>query len=331
MKQSLTILGATVAGGILLQLFFGGLDMRVLAFPVNLITCALLLLAVAVFALYREKVAFKVLSGIPFSVSAIGALLLFSVVMGLVPQRVHGGLLTGVVSSWPFVLVYLALLLSLGCVIARSLMDFSLRRWTFYLNHIGLWLVLAGAGFGSADRREMILKIHEGETASHAYEGMLSRELPFTVRLDDFCMEEYPVRWGVVDIRTGKFQPAGKPVFYDTEEEAFTRNPLPGVHERIASTLPEPKSFTSFTTFSFPDGRTVQAAIEVNSPYRHRSWTLYQSGYDSDAGPGSQYSILKVVRDPWLPMVCAGIVMLALGAFAMLAARDKNRKKHGVA
>lgn len=330
MRKSLTILGTTVAAGLLLQLFFGGIDVRVLAFPVNLILCALLLLAVAALALYREKAAFRVLSGTAFSVSAIVTLTALCLVMGLVPQRAHGGVLTGVVSSWPFVLVYLTLLLSLGCVIARSLMNFSAQRWAFYFNHIGLWLALAGAGFGSADRREMSVQIPEGETALHAEEGMLTYELPFAVRLDDFRMEEYPARWGLVDIRTGKFQPAGSPVFYNTEDEAWARNPSPDVHERVASTIPEPKSFASDVTVIFPDGRTKQASVEVNRPYRWRGWSVYQSGYDREAGPASEYSVFKVVRDRWLPVVYAGMAMLAAGAFSMFALRRRKGEENGI-
>lgn len=321
------ILGAVIAAGIVLQFVSGGFNIAALAFPVNVIVLALVLLAIAGLVLYRERAAFGLLAGVPFSVTAICALLLCCVVMGLVPQGGHG-LLAAVTSSWPFVLVYLTLLLSLGCVVPRSFVDFNPRRWAFYLNHAGLWLVLAGAGFGSADHRELTVKIPEGETAAHGINrAMVPIELPFAVRLDDFRMEEYPVKWGVVDIRTGKFQPERKPVYYDTETEAFAANPSPGTHQRVASTRPEPKSFTSDITVTFPDGKTKQAVVEVNRPYRRGSWMLYQSGYDRDAGPDSAYSVLKAVRDPWLPVVYAGILMLALGAVSMLATK---RRKNGL-
>ncbi len=324
-KTSLIVLAAVVAAGLVLQFTLGSFDIAALAFPVGVIALALIVMAVAGLALYREKAAFRLLSGIPFSVAAIGALLVCCLVMGLVPQGGQG-LLTALTSSWPFVLIYLTLLLSLGCVIARALMDFNLRRWAFYLNHIGLWLVLAGAGIGRADYRELTVRIGEGgENRVEKFEFL---NLPFRMRLDDFRMEEYPVKWGVVDIRTGRFQPEKKPVYYASEREAFARNPSPEAHERIASTLPEPKSFASDVTVTFPDGKTEQAIIEVNRPYRHGSWTLYQSGYDREAGPESAYSVFKAVRDPWLPVVYAGILLLAAGALSMLV--TKKRKGDGV-
>lgn len=278
--------------GVVLQFFFGGFRIGVLAFPVNLIVAGLLVVAVGVLALYREKGAFGLLSGVAFSVTAIAALLICCLVMGLIPQIENGGLLTGVTSSWPFVFIYLALLFSLGCVIANSLARFNIRRWGFYLNHIGLWLVLAGAGFGRADFRELTVKIPEGETATHGIDDqtMMPHPLPFALRLDDFGMEEYP--------------------------------PMPGTDMRM------PKSFTADITVIFRDGREEIAAIEVNHPYRHKSWAFYQSGYDRKAGPESTYSVLKAVRDPWLPMVYAGIIMLAVGAFSMFG--SKMRTKNGL-
>ncbi len=320
-KTSLTVLGAVAAAGLVLQFTIGAFNILTLAFPVSVAVAALVVLAVAGLALYREKAAFRLLSGIPFSVAAIGALLVCCLVMGLVPQGGQG-LLNAVTSFWPFVLIYLTLLLSLGCVIARALADFSLRRWAFYCNHIGLWLVLTGAGIGHADYRELTVEIAEGEEDRvQKFEFM---NLPFRVRLDDFRMEEYPVKWGVVDIRTGRFQPEKSPVYYDTEQDAFAKNTSPGTHERIASTRPEPKSFASDVTVTLPDGKTEHAAIEVNHPYRHGSWAIYQSGYDQEVGPGSTYSIFKAVRDPWLPVVYAGILMLAAGALSMLVTRRKS-------
>lgn len=71
-----------------------------------------------------------------------------------------------------------------------------------------------------------------------------------------------------------------------------------------------PKQYTS--TLSI-DGRTVQTS--VNHPCRHEGYTIYQSGYDIYDG---RYSVLKIVRDPWLPVVALGALMLLLGAVLSL-------------
>ncbi len=276
-KISFIVFGAIAVAGIVLQAVAGNFDKTLVAFPVNLIIAALVVLSAGGLALFREGRVFKLLSGMPFSVTAIGALSVCCLVMGLIPQHEEGGLLDDVTSSWPFVLVYLALLLSLACVIARTLANFNIRRWGFYLNHIGLWLVFAGAGLGGGDRLEMTVKIPEGATATHAIaEGMMPYGLPFGVRLDDFLMEEYS---------------SGKP-----------------------------KRYTSEVTAIFRDGREQRVEIDVNRPFRHGSWAFYQQSYDRAAGSSSTYSVLKAVRDPWLPVVYAGIVMLALGAVSLFPA-----------
>lgn len=58
-----------------------------------------------------------------------------------------------------------------------------------------------------------------------------------------------------------------------------------------------------------------RADIEVNSPLRHSGYTLHQDGYDTRE---ERYTVLLVVRDPWLWIVWAGIALLAAGSLLML-------------
>lgn len=67
-----------------------------------------------------------------------------------------------------------------------------------------------------------------------------------------------------------------------------------------------PKQYTSTLTVG---GRTLQTS--VNHPCRYRGYIVYQSGYGLDTGSSS---VLKVVRDPWLPILALGALMLLLGA-----------------
>lgn len=71
-----------------------------------------------------------------------------------------------------------------------------------------------------------------------------------------------------------------------------------------------PKQFSSLIS---ADGRELTTA--VNHPARHRGYNIYQSGYDAEYG---QYSVLKLVREPWIPVLVIGAVLLALGAFLAL-------------
>lgn len=71
-----------------------------------------------------------------------------------------------------------------------------------------------------------------------------------------------------------------------------------------------PKQYTSILSI---DGRALETS--VNHPCRYRGYRIYQSGYDMASG---RYSVLKIVRDPWLPLVALGALMLLLGALLSL-------------
>ena len=71
-----------------------------------------------------------------------------------------------------------------------------------------------------------------------------------------------------------------------------------------------PKQFSSILDI---DGRRCKTS--VNHPYRYKGYWIYQSDYDHDRG---SYSVLKLVRDRWLPFVYAGMLLLAAGAFLRL-------------
>jgi len=65
------------------------------------------------------------------------------------------------------------------------------------------------------------------------------------------------------------------------------------------------------------DGRKSQIEILVNKPYTINGWTLYQLSYDKPMGKYSSISILEAVRDPWLPVIYIGIILLVAGAIYM--------------
>lgn len=335
--SSLIALGVLIALGTALQLGLGSPDVTVLAWPVSIIAAALIVLIIVGLTIYYDKPFFKWLMGIPFTISLLAAMLLVCLVAGVVPQHEMQleGLLANagvykVISSWPFVLLYFVMLITLGCITASAIAKRVLRRWVFIFNHLGLWLVLLGAGIGNADFRELKVRIYEGEIAVHATgKTGLPIGMPFGIRLDDFRMEEYPNKWGIVDVRTGKFQPEGKPRFYETEREAFASGLEDGQHLMVASPPAEPSYFGSDITIIPTRGEQIHTTIEVNRPYRSGKWAVYQYGYDSEEGAESKWSVLQLVCDPWLPVVYAGIAMLALGALTMLY--KKRRKTNGMA
>ena len=53
---------------------------------------------------------------------------------------------------------------------------------------------------------------------------------------------------------------------------------------------------------------------------------MYQYDYDSEAGTESRFSVLELVKDPWLPLVYAGIFMMLAGALLMLVTGFKREE-----
>ncbi|EGK05806.1 hypothetical protein [Dysgonomonas mossii] len=48
------------------------------------------------------------------------------------------------------------------------------------------------------------------------------------------------------------------------------------------------------------------------------SWTIYQYGYDNQAGRLSSYSSMELVYDPWVIPVYIGFIFIALGSIALI-------------
>ena len=86
---------------------------------------------------------------------------------------------------------------------------------------------------------------------------------------------------------------------------------------KLVMLAPEPKRFSSEVQVLTKSGISNRAVIEVNKPYKITGWNLYQFDYDKKRGKWSDLSIIELVRDPWLPVVYAGIFMLIAGAAFM--------------
>lgn len=93
----------------------------------------------------------------------------------------------------------------------------------------------------------------------------------------------------------------------------------------IAMPVNEVKKYTSKVTVFTEDGRAEKADIEVNKPLSIENWVIYQLSYDETKGKYSDISVFELVRDPWLKIVYAGIILLMAGALFLFIAGPKKR------
>lgn len=309
-RISLIFTGCIMVAGFLLQLIAGSFNIQVLEFPVNMIFAVIIVLTAIGLSLYNKTSFFRWFSGIPFSVTLSAALAALCLVMGLVPQMdgtahpATDGFLyrTGifnVTSSWPFVLVYLLMLLNLACVMIRRSLTFRLKDYGFYLNHAGLWILLLAAGPGSADTGTYNIKIEQGASSDTGVaKDNTTVRLPFRIHLDEFTVDEYPPKLIVVDDSFSKMLPEKKPANMQAGETG-TKGKLLDWEIEIEEYLPRAVRGAEggFRPIDMP-GSSEAASIKATgtrSGETVRGWL-----YRGNSFQEPQY--LRLGRDGWLVM-----------------------------
>ncbi len=89
----------------------------------------------------------------------------------------------------------------------------------------------------------------------------------------------------------------------------------------------EPQRFASEVKVYTQEGTITEGTIEVNRPMEIEGWKIYQLSYDESKGGWSDISVFELVRDPWLPVVYAGIIMMMLGAVCLFVSAQKRKEE----
>ncbi len=323
------------------------------------------------------------LSQVPASMGAIAAVTFSVLLMGLFLQGQSSGIgwidrlgLTGMTTSWPFLMSIAWFLFVLAMTAVRRSIPLRGRNIGFLLNHLGLWIVIAGGILGSGDLQRVTMTISEGQTVWYGTDrDGRSVELPLALELQRFHMEEYPPKMGVLDHNTGSLIIRGEQDLVEVErgrtgrmsgwdyeilqffaESARIEDRFEPIHDigaapaaqiraihaergdtvtgwitcgsfnmkhqfleleegrAMAMTVPQSKRYMSLARLYTQSGDNRVIDIEVNHPYSAEGWKLYQFSYDDRFGKWSPISIIEAVRDPWLPVVYTGFIMLLLGA-----------------
>ena len=267
-----------IAVGMLLQLLTGPVRWDMMAWPVNALVLAVLLLCIVLMYLLRKRFRlFRWMASLQAGIPALVTCAMMTVLMGVTRQVPSGHVptdpigITAMLSFWPFVLAYVWLTLLVGLVCMTRIFHPSWRNIPFLLNHLGLFLALVAGTLGNADMQRLFLTVQEGKTERLAIDSKhRMHELPMSIELHDFSIEESP-----------KLR------------------------------------FSSDVTVHTKSGITVRDTILVNKPLSVHGWKIYQYSYDEAMGNESNISVFELVRDPWLPYVYCGIFMMLAGALYM--------------
>ena len=89
----------------------------------------------------------------------------------------------------------------------------------------------------------------------------------------------------------------------------------------------EPKKYASVVSAYTQSGEKLTDTILVNKPLEIEGWKVYQVSYDESLGRWSDTSVFELVRDPWLPVVYTGIILMLAGAVLLFF---RNPRKGGI-
>ena len=199
-RQTIARCTCLFVAGAALQFLTGAIDPSFLAYPWGLIAAANYLYLLVIVSFSRDKWRWaEYLHSRPAYISSIVAVLLLTLVFGLVRQDgATGGLLgmlgfTQMKSAWVFNLFLFDLMTILGLRAVAEIRRFDKRRLPATVIHLSFFVILAAALFGSGDKMRVTVNAVQGEPASRGVtkDGKVVM-LPFTLRLKEFTMEEYP-------------------------------------------------------------------------------------------------------------------------------------------
>jgi len=258
------------------------------------------------------EAAVDLLASVKFAVAVIVVIIVACVAGTILPQ---GAEASTYVQDHPAAAARFALFAKLGlthvfnafwfiallCVLASSVMVCSTRRFATVkrangfakrrafgslLTHLSILLILGGAVARGVWGEKGSVALRAGETIAQFDGNTGPQPLPFALQLAKFEIETDPA--------------AGTRAAVAPETPPMMKRSI--------------KNFRS-TVQLVDNGVAVgERTIAVNSPLKVKGYTFYQTGYNPD---DLSWTSLRVVRDPGVPFVYAGFILLIGGLFVV--------------
>lgn len=207
-EQGFIIALVIILLGTALEWITGGQGASLPKWPANLqFGIGFIILLLFLHFYYRDTVLIKWLSRVPAAMSAIVLFTLLVLILGMSKQNEPGASelskligLDHIRNSYTFLLSGLYLLTCLGLVALRRLTPFTFKNIGFALNHVGLWIIVFAGSLGSGDLERLTIYVEEGQSVWFAYDkNRQPREVPFTVKLIDFDIKDYPPKLALIE------------------------------------------------------------------------------------------------------------------------------------
>ena len=226
-KESLLINLVLLFAGFALEFILYEYKITLPGWPINLYIIIGLVIVFWISSRFLNKRIVTFLSSVPAAVTSISAVIFLVLLMGFIPQHrqegwVQNSGLTHLKNSWPYVFSAFYLLTVLGHTIFKRLNKFNLKNIGFFLNHAGLWILIATASLGAADLKMFNMNLALERAIYFADDDGVTHQLPFAIKLLEFDIEEYPPSLGIVMTKTSEIvTPKGDKLFEVFEGNKF--------------------------------------------------------------------------------------------------------------
>lgn len=232
-KEGIIISTIILLLGFALEWIFYPQSIQAPSWPVNIsLVIALPVLLMVLNRFFKKYQFVQWLRQVPAAMSSV---LLYTVLVfgiGFISQTEESASLfvrkiglTHLTSSFTMVLAHVFLLLTLGMVTIKRLKPFQGKNIGFFLNHFGLWIIMAGVFFGSADFYRLSVPLVEGKKPTHvAFDAQTGEKfrIPVFLELIDFEMDVYnPQLYWLDSSYSVKPNPKQKAVLYIDEGLEF--------------------------------------------------------------------------------------------------------------
>ena len=197
-KKAFAYCALLLSAGAVFQLISGGMDRSFLKQPWGaIIAINYLYLLILAYAKSDKWDWAKKLYDKYSMTASLAFMTILCIILGLFNFR-HA------TTSWPFSLIYIHFTTVLGLRTIDDIHHWRKRRLVPLLSHAAVFLILAAGMFSSGDKIKVRITapvgypVHMGQTADGK-----EVQLPFSIVLKDFTMEEYAPKLHLIDYRQG--------------------------------------------------------------------------------------------------------------------------------
>ena len=194
--------------GTLLEWFNKGNGVALPSWPINiLLGLSFIVLLIFLHLYFRTTNIIRTLSRVPAALSSIILFSILVLILGMTKQnepnppilfKISG--FNHIRNSFTFLLSGLYLMTTLGLVTLRRITPLNFKNIGFTMNHVGLWLIIFAGSMGAGDLSRLEVSINENQTVWYAFNQKSQPQvLPFTLKLIDFKIKEFPPKIAMVD------------------------------------------------------------------------------------------------------------------------------------